>query len=287
MSTEVEFREACAECELPFSDEQLARSSAYLTVLRRWNRRLSLTSVADDRELIRLHLVEAFWAAQRFFGEGPVVDIGSGAGFPGLAAKLYRPECRVTLLETNFKKCVFLETAARELGLEVTIVHGAAEAWPGWSDARLATIASHGAGLTINSATTDFKSLKKQVQSQAKDWGCPKFGTKIFECSGHTGGQETAFGLLTYASTLMVVGFTLGKLELRLSNLMAFDATAQGTWGCVPALYPDALRLVTDGKITLRPFIATYPMSHGPEVVRQVADHEIDRRAILVPDWSE
>ena len=140
MSTEVEFREACAECELPFSDEQLARSSAYLTVLRRWNRRLSLTSVADDRELIRLHLVEAFWAAQRFFGEGPVVDIGSGAGFPGLAAKLYRPECRVTLLETNFKKCVFLETAARELGLEVTIVHGAAEAWPGWSDARLATI---------------------------------------------------------------------------------------------------------------------------------------------------
>ncbi|UCC48479.1 MAG: 6-hydroxycyclohex-1-ene-1-carbonyl-CoA dehydrogenase, partial [Gemmatimonadota bacterium] len=151
---------------------------------------------------------------------------------------------------------------------------------------KLAAVSDHGAGLTINSAETDFKSLKKGIGTKAKEWGCPSHSWKIFECSGDPGGQETAFGLLTYASTLMVVGFTLAKQELRLSNLMAFDATVQGTWGCKPELYPEALKLVTDGKVTLKPFIQTYPMSEAPSVVQRVADHEIDKRAILVPDWA-
>jgi 6-hydroxycyclohex-1-ene-1-carbonyl-CoA dehydrogenase len=150
-------------------------------------------------------------------------------------------------------------------------------------DAKLATIAAHGASLTLNPKTTDFKTLKKQVQGAAKEWGCPSHGWKIFECSGSTPGQETAFGLLGTTGTLMVVGFTLGKLELRLSNLMAFDATVQGTWGCRPELYPDALALVTSGRVTLAPFVERFPLADGPEVVRRVADHEIHRRAILVP----
>ncbi len=150
-------------------------------------------------------------------------------------------------------------------------------------DARLALLAQHGAGLTLNSASTDFKSLRKQIAAFAAERGCAPHGWKIFECSGHTAGQETAYGLLTHASTLLVVGFTLGKIELRLSNLMAFDATVQGTWGCKPELYPDALRLVTDGKIALSPFVERFPLSAGPEVVQRVADHQIERRAILVP----
>jgi 6-hydroxycyclohex-1-ene-1-carbonyl-CoA dehydrogenase len=150
-------------------------------------------------------------------------------------------------------------------------------------DARLAAVAPHGASLTLNSRTTDFKALKKMVQSSAKEWGCPGHGWKIFECSGHTSGQETAFGLLGTTGTLMVVGFTLGKLELRLSNLMAFDATVQGTWGCRPELYPEALALVTGGRVTLKPFIERFPLDDGADVVRRVADHEIHRRAILVP----
>jgi 6-hydroxycyclohex-1-ene-1-carbonyl-CoA dehydrogenase len=151
---------------------------------------------------------------------------------------------------------------------------------------KLDAIAAHGAGLTVNSAETDFKALKKQVKDHAKQWGCPGHSWKIYECSGQPGGQETAYGLLTFASTMLVVGFTLGKIEVRLSNLMAFDATAQGTWGCKPELYPEALQLVTDGKITLKPFIETYPMSEAPDVIQRVADHEIGKRAVLVPDWA-
>ena len=150
--------------------------------------------------------------------------------------------------------------------------------------AKLAGISPHGAGLTLDAKAMDFKTLKKEVASKAKEWGCPAHGWTIFECSGSTAGQETAYGLLGHAGVLMVVGFTLGKLELRLSNLMAFDATVQGTWGCRPELYPEALALVTRGAVTLGPFIERHPLRHGPEVIRRVADHEIPRRAILVPD---
>lgn len=154
------------------------------------------------------------------------------------------------------------------------------------SRSRLDGITAHGAGCTIDSSATDFKTLRRQVQEQAAAWGCAPVGWKIFECSGHPGGQETAFGLLTYAATLMVVGFTLDRVTLRLSNVMAFDATVQGTWGCRPELYPAALEMVTRGRITLKPFIERHPMSRGPDVLQDVADHRIERRSILEPDWA-
>lgn len=153
-------------------------------------------------------------------------------------------------------------------------------------DDKLTAVAECGPSLTLNAADRDFKDIKKEVRGHAAEWGCDPHGWKIFECSGTAAGQATAYGLLTHAATLVVIGFTLAKGEFRLSNLMAFDATVQGTWGCRPELYPEALQLVTDGKIVLSPFIESFPMSRGPEVVRDVADHAITRRAILTPDWN-
>jgi 6-hydroxycyclohex-1-ene-1-carbonyl-CoA dehydrogenase len=150
-------------------------------------------------------------------------------------------------------------------------------------EAKLSGIAPHGPALTINSAATDFKTIRKQVRALAAERGCPEHSWKLFECSGHPAGQETAWGLLTYAATLMVVGFTLAKTELRLSNAMAFDATIQGTWGCKPELYPAALALVTQGRIALTPFVETFPLRDGADVLARVAEHQIARRAILVP----
>ena len=153
------------------------------------------------------------------------------------------------------------------------------------NDARLAAIAAHGAGLTVNTAAAEFKTVKKQVADFAGARGCGSHRWRIFECSGRAGGQETAFGLLGHAGTLIVIGFTLEKVTLRLSNLMAFDATVQGSWGCRTELYPEALALVTGGRVTLRPFIERFPMSLAPEVLQRVADHAVTKRAILEPDW--
>ena len=135
----------------------------------------------------------------------------------------------------------------------------------------------------MNSATTDFKTLRQQVRGFAKQRGCPETGWKIFECSGHPRGQETAWGLLTHAATLMVIGFTMDKVALRLSNAMAFDATVQGSWGCKPELYPAALDLVTGGRVALGPFSESHPLAAGLDVLTAAAEHRLDRRAILVP----
>ncbi|MGD2067050.1 MAG: 6-hydroxycyclohex-1-ene-1-carbonyl-CoA dehydrogenase [Gemmatimonadota bacterium] len=149
---------------------------------------------------------------------------------------------------------------------------------------RLAAVEDRGANVTLNASALDFRSIKAAVRKAAFEGGCPSTRWKIFECSGHPEGQTTAWGLLTHASTLMVVGFTLAKVGVRLSNLMALDATAQGTWGCLPDLYPDALRMVTDGRITLEPFVERHSLDEGAEILRRVADHELERRAILVPE---
>jgi len=153
-------------------------------------------------------------------------------------------------------------------------------------DGRLAAVADHGPSLALNAGATDVKTLRKEVRAHAVAQGCREHSWKIFECSGHPAGQETAYGLLTHAATLMVIGFTLAKTELRLSNAMAFDATIQGTWGCKPELYPPALALVTAGKVTLHPFIERFPLSRGPDVLARVADHGLTRRAILTPDGA-
>lgn len=110
-------------------------------------------------------------------------------------------------------------------------------------------------------------------------------GWKIFEMSGTQQGQELAWSLLVPAATLGVIGFTMDKPQLRLSNLMALDATAFGSWGCSPRLYPEALALVFDGRVTLRPFIEQRPIAEGPELFAQLASaHDrTGRRAILIP----
>lgn len=149
--------------------------------------------------------------------------------------------------------------------------------------ARLEGLEAYGASLTIDTSQADPRGLRKQIGAAAREWGAPSHSWKIFECSGHPGGQTTAYGLLTFASTLMVVGFTMAKVEVRLSNLMAFDASAHGTWGCLPELYPEALALVTSGRVALEPFVERHPLAEGPEVLEAVANHEIRKRAVLVP----
>jgi 6-hydroxycyclohex-1-ene-1-carbonyl-CoA dehydrogenase len=145
-----------------------------------------------------------------------------------------------------------------------------------------------GAGIpaTINAADLDIREVKKRVKSLSEKLGAPAHGWKVYEMSGTRQGQELAFALLGIAGTLSVVGFTLEKLELRLSNLMAFDAELIGTWGCKPELYAAVLDLVTAGKLKIQPFIQTQPMSRINEVFQQALDHKLVKRCILIPDMD-
>jgi len=137
---------------------------------------------------------------------------------------------------------------------------------------------------TLNISGMDIKQIKKSVKGLAGELGCSPYGWKIFEMSGTKPGQELGFALLGIAGTMSVVGFTLDKLEVRLSNLMAFDATLIGTWGCKPELYADCIGLVAEGKLKLKPFTETKPLSQINDVFKQTLEHKLVKRTVLVPD---
>jgi 6-hydroxycyclohex-1-ene-1-carbonyl-CoA dehydrogenase len=149
--------------------------------------------------------------------------------------------------------------------------------------AKLAAVAAHGAAKTFDVRETDPKNLKKEIGAFARSNRLPAREWAIFECSGTAAGQAAAFGLLVHGGTLAVVGFTMDKVELRLSNLMAFHARALGNWGCPPELYPAALDLVLDRKIALLPFVERHPLAEANRVLADVHAHKLTRRAILVP----
>jgi 6-hydroxycyclohex-1-ene-1-carbonyl-CoA dehydrogenase len=154
-------------------------------------------------------------------------------------------------------------------------------------DERKLNLLSHyGADLTLNPKALDKKAIRQALQNFIKEKSLSPYEWKIFETSGTKAGQELAFGLLTHGATLSVVGFTMDTLELRLSNLMAFDARAIGNWGCHPRYYPEALALVQEGKIQLAPFVQTFPLSEINSVFERVHRREIDKRPVLVPDFQ-
>jgi 6-hydroxycyclohex-1-ene-1-carbonyl-CoA dehydrogenase len=148
---------------------------------------------------------------------------------------------------------------------------------------KLAAIGKCGAALTLNARETDGKALKGAISAFARAQGLPTTEWFIFECSGTAAGQLTAYGLLVHGATLGVVGFTMDKVEVRLSNLMAFDARALGNWGCPPELYPAALDLVLDGKVMLKPFVEPHPLDDINRVFAAVHHRDIKRRAVMVP----
>jgi len=151
---------------------------------------------------------------------------------------------------------------------------------------RLDRVAMLSSVQTLNTADREVRAVKQRVKQWIRESGADPFGWKIFEMSGTKGGQTLAFALLGIAGTLSIVGFTMDKLELRLSNLMAFDAQAIGTWGCRPELYLEVLDLVARGQVEIRPYSAFKPMSEINETFQGVLKHAFQERIILKPDFN-
>lgn len=99
------------------------RVEVYLSLLEQWNRKVNLTGLRGREEILRDLFAESFLASPLLAEQdGPLLDVGSGAGFPGMALKIYRPELDVYLLEPRRRRASFLETVRRRLGLEGTAV---------------------------------------------------------------------------------------------------------------------------------------------------------------------
>jgi 6-hydroxycyclohex-1-ene-1-carbonyl-CoA dehydrogenase len=152
---------------------------------------------------------------------------------------------------------------------------------------RLELAQQFGATQVLNPDRLADKETKSAVRNFTAEFARPGSTLKIFEMSGSAAGQTLAFNLLDFGAYLAVVGFTPKKVEVRLSNLMAFDATACGNWGCPPDQYPAALNLVLSGKVVIEPFVEQHSLDEAPEVLEGVHRHAFRRRVVLVPNGKD
>ena len=134
------------------SSAQLETISIYIDILLRWNARVNLTAVRDPEEIVTRHFGESLFAARRLFpapmadnqppADQPrpttnnrVIDVGSGAGFPGIPIKIWAPQVHLTLIESNQKKAIFLKEVARALILtNIDVVAARAENFSGQAE---------------------------------------------------------------------------------------------------------------------------------------------------------
>lgn len=92
--------------------------NAYIDLLLFWNSKISLTAVREPQDILRFHFGESLFALQFIdIQGGRLADVGSGAGFPGVAIKIFRPELELILIEPNMKKCAFLAEVTRVLDI--------------------------------------------------------------------------------------------------------------------------------------------------------------------------
>src|SRR3981081_2110761 len=117
--TEDQIVASLAPFRVQLTPGQIAKIQEYIRLLLKWNQSVSLTSVVDPVEILVRHFGESMFICSLIPVEKcRLADIGSGAGFPGLALKIACPELRLTLIESNKKKCAFLSEVVRGLELE-------------------------------------------------------------------------------------------------------------------------------------------------------------------------
>jgi len=99
----------------------------YQRLLLEWNEKMNLTAITDPVEVARKHFADSLAALPYLQPGTKVIDVGTGAGFPGVPLLILRPELQLTLADSLQKRLTFLETLLRELGLRAQLVHGRAE----------------------------------------------------------------------------------------------------------------------------------------------------------------
>lgn len=118
-------------CGIALERETAEKLDIYARLLVEWNERMNLTAITAPEEIAVKHFADSLTAGALLpaAGDAPLtlIDVGTGAGFPGVPLALWRRDIRLTLLDSLNKRLVFLETLCRELALPVTLVHARAE----------------------------------------------------------------------------------------------------------------------------------------------------------------
>ena len=125
-----ELRQAAESYGLALTEEQLSRFERYYELLIEWNQKMNLTAITEPREVAVKHMIDSLsaWDDSLFSPEASLVDVGTGAGFPGIPLKILYPGLKLTLLDSLNKRIRYLQTVVDELGLtDVRCIHARAE----------------------------------------------------------------------------------------------------------------------------------------------------------------
>ena len=128
----IDFDKLIAQCA-PFGIEPdkvaLDRLDRYAQLLVEWNERMNLTGITDPDGIVTRHFADSasFFAAANPKNGAKIIDVGSGAGFPGMVLKILRPDLSLTLLDATNKRINFLSAVAEDLGLSLEALHSRAE----------------------------------------------------------------------------------------------------------------------------------------------------------------
>ena len=114
-----ELRKPFGDDSLVLSDEILGKFQKYAALLKEWNEKINLTSIVEEEEVYEKHIFDSLLPAKQYdLSKGNLLDMGTGAGFPGMVLAILFPELKVTLADSTKKKFIFLETVKAELNLK-------------------------------------------------------------------------------------------------------------------------------------------------------------------------
>lgn len=112
---------------IALDDTTLSKLEKYAQLLIGWNEKVNLTAITDPEEITRLHFLDCLYPLSYIEKGASVIDVGTGAGFPGIVLKIARPDIELTLLDALNKRLNFLTAVCNELELDAEIIHGRAE----------------------------------------------------------------------------------------------------------------------------------------------------------------
>ena len=126
---EIRLKELSNQAEIDLTEEMISRFSLYASLLKEWNEKMNLTAITDDEGIAVKHFIDSLYLLKLVdIKEGnSLVDVGTGAGFPGVPLLIARPDLKVCLMDSTAKRLKFLETVLTELKLTADTVHIRAE----------------------------------------------------------------------------------------------------------------------------------------------------------------
>lgn len=111
-----------------FSVEQIEQFYKYMNLLIEWNEKMNLTAITEPKEIILKHFIDSITILKYIDDNSKLVDVGTGAGFPGVPLSIMNPTLKITLVDSLNKRLIFLQEVVKELNLKnIEIVHARAE----------------------------------------------------------------------------------------------------------------------------------------------------------------